>query len=114
MPSRHSIPQDLYKPLFNFMNYARTMFTPTMGFSRTPWVLAEHHQNRGYYKDVRYLLFECVLMVYIYIYIYRYRHNNNTIDISYSITCFLFNSAKTMFNPTMLSLGRAEPAFPMA
>ena len=27
---RNTIPQDLYNPCMNFMNYARTMFTPTM------------------------------------------------------------------------------------
>ena len=30
MPSRHSIPQDLYSPCLNLTNSARTMFTPTM------------------------------------------------------------------------------------
>ena len=30
IPSRHSMPQDLYSPCLNLANYARTMFTPTM------------------------------------------------------------------------------------
>ena len=30
MPSRHSIPQDLYSPCLNLTISARTMFTPTM------------------------------------------------------------------------------------
>ena len=46
MPSRHSIPQDLYSPCLNLANYARSMFTPTMFFT--------------YYTR------------YVYIYIYTY------------------------------------------
>ena len=30
IPSKHSIPQDLYSPYLNLTNSARTMFTPTM------------------------------------------------------------------------------------
>ena len=30
IPSKHSIPQDLYNPCLNSMNYARTMLTSTM------------------------------------------------------------------------------------
>ena len=34
IPSKHSIPQDLYSPRLNLNNYARTMFTPTMFLHR--------------------------------------------------------------------------------
>ena len=34
MPSRHSIPQDLYSPCLNLTNSARSMFTPTMFLRR--------------------------------------------------------------------------------
>ena len=35
--STHSIPQDLYNPCLSLIDYARTMFTPTMFSRRRPW-----------------------------------------------------------------------------
>ena len=49
--SKHSTPQDLYNPLLNLMNYARTTFTPTM-FSRRRGEAPPPPNKSREFKDV--------------------------------------------------------------